>query len=474
MHFIIDEDINLIIGWSAKCGCSHIKKISWYLKTENMDHAIHLDEEHSDLPDDIKKYNVIIITRNPYERLVSGFLDKYRKNSDIRRDMWNNDNITFRDFVNELLNRNWNRIDYHHFVPQTEERFELEKIVQAKSIKIYDISKIDYEYIEQLYNKKIPNSLLNFRGGHHRIPKLEWVDTHVHDLEMDVYYDCNVHVKYFYDEDLKQKVYEFYENDFLFFKDLNYEREFDHFEIPESLIPKFERTIYEFKSMTVNEEFSSYCILIVPNTLNIYNFSKTIESIKGRQLCDIYILVDQLYYNKYLPFFTDTNVYLINTGRDIYNCNILEDSCVEKYLKMYKSRYETVILYNDLPIFVSDLSQKAFNPIGQFEKIDINNSKWYFKSELEKDIESFGYSDYYLLNYNGIVLKSNVFLEIFNTIKEISYLKKGKYPILELLIPTVLKNNKVDYDNIYSADETLWSIDHEKLNYEVLTKTYKY
>jgi hypothetical protein len=56
---------------------------------------------------------------------------------------------------NKSTNNDWITIDRHHFTPQLSEHFD-KKILLSKIIKFYDIANIDYEYIEQLYNKKIP------------------------------------------------------------------------------------------------------------------------------------------------------------------------------------------------------------------------------------------------------------------------------------------------------------------------------
>ena len=40
----------------------------------------------------------------------------------------------------------------------------------------------------------------------------------VYDLNIDEIMDCNIDIKYFYNEDIKNKIYKFYENDFILFK----------------------------------------------------------------------------------------------------------------------------------------------------------------------------------------------------------------------------------------------------------------
>ena len=40
MHFLVDTNKQIIFGWSAKCGCSHIKEIYWFLQTDNLNNLI--------------------------------------------------------------------------------------------------------------------------------------------------------------------------------------------------------------------------------------------------------------------------------------------------------------------------------------------------------------------------------------------------------------------------------------------------
>ena len=76
MHFLVDNNKKIIFGWSAKCGCSHLKLIYWFLQTG--DATINSKKLHTNdskpLPNDIQNYTTIIVTRNPYKRIVSGFL----------------------------------------------------------------------------------------------------------------------------------------------------------------------------------------------------------------------------------------------------------------------------------------------------------------------------------------------------------------------------------------------------------------
>jgi hypothetical protein len=218
MFFIVDNNIKIIFGWSAKCGCSHIKYIYWFLQTNNLKTIIHTKKEKDYLPSIIENYVTLIFCRNPYKRIVSGFLDKYKKNGE-HRDLWTQPTLTFAQFVDELIKNNWKIVDKHHFTPQTTEHFN-KKILLSKIIKFYDISNIDYAYIEQLYNKKIPEYVLKKPHGHERVKQIKTnihFDKYVYDLHIDDYIDYNIDIKYFYNEEIKEKIFKFYINDFNFF-----------------------------------------------------------------------------------------------------------------------------------------------------------------------------------------------------------------------------------------------------------------
>lgn len=169
----------------------------------------------------IYNYDVIIISRNPYDRLVSGYLDKYNTKGQFIHKLQNK-TITFRKFVNLLGNHKY--IDKHHFIKQTSEAFDT-SITQSKSIKCFDLNNIDYNYLETLYNKKIPEELLKYKGGHDRKKTDQRTFKNIYDLNMNDYYNYNVSYDQFYNEELKQKVYDFYKDDFEFFKNygLNYQ-----------------------------------------------------------------------------------------------------------------------------------------------------------------------------------------------------------------------------------------------------------
>jgi len=226
MRFLVDNSNKVIFGWSAKCGCSLVKRIFRYLygtitnDQEFIDvlntHAFNKDL--TILPDDIENYTTIIISRNPYKRLVSGFLDKYRIGGKLRH-LWKYNYITFAMFVDELIKNEWDMIEYHHFAPQTGEEFN-NIIFKSKCIKFYDIENIDYKFIEQLYNLAMPEHILQKKEGHERGEYNTTVNKHVYNSYMITYLNSNVDLKYFYNAELKQKIFNFYKNDFIFFKNV--------------------------------------------------------------------------------------------------------------------------------------------------------------------------------------------------------------------------------------------------------------
>jgi hypothetical protein len=218
MFFLVDNKNKVIFGWSPKCGCSRAKKIFGFLQNNTIinDGHTHTGNDSQPLPNDIENYITIIFSRNPYKKIISGFLDKYRKNGEFRH-LWKHNKITFYTFVDELIKNDRNMIEPHHFEPQTGGHYNT-NILRSKCLKIYDIEHIDYSFIENLYHKKIPYELLKFDlMGHERKKFNNTFEGPVYDLDMDEYYDYNVDIKYFYDEEIKNKVYNFYRNDFLFF-----------------------------------------------------------------------------------------------------------------------------------------------------------------------------------------------------------------------------------------------------------------
>ena len=223
MYFIKDYINKIIFEWSAKSGCSHVKKIYYYLSTNSIYGEIHTMRDCNNIGFIDKNYKIFIFIRNPYERIISGFLDEYKKNS-IFYDKWNKQiPLTFNNFVDELFKNNYKIIDKHHFTPQLSESWD-DKLINNKNLKVYDINNIDYTYIGKIYNKKIPKILLNFRGGKENIKELfdYGKNIKIYDLLQEEYDDKKPITENFYNEDIKNKIYTFYKKDFEYFNTIGF------------------------------------------------------------------------------------------------------------------------------------------------------------------------------------------------------------------------------------------------------------
>ena len=220
MYFLVDNDNKTIFGWSAKCGCSHIKKLYQFL-AKKKEQFIHKQEYYgSPFPESFEGYVIIIILRNPYERIVSGYLDKYSLGGHYY-DWWKTDTpLTYRNFVDEISKNTYKMIHRHHFTPQMSEdwgKFQKKLLNSGKPEKVlvYDLAKIDYSYIEGRYGVKIPDDVLNFRGDHINKRK-EIIDYPVYDLTQDDFADKKPLTACFYDEAIERKFHQFYKDDFAF------------------------------------------------------------------------------------------------------------------------------------------------------------------------------------------------------------------------------------------------------------------
>jgi hypothetical protein len=219
MRFLIDDENKVIFGWSAKCACSHVKKLFYFLNEEahSEERTLHRDYNVK-LPgdSDISDYVLIVFTRNPYQRLVSGFLEKYNPYGGTLNQRWGGGNLTFSLFVEELVAGKWDKVENHHFTPQTSEGFNFDKMKKSKELIVYDIKNIDYGRISQIYNKAIPQSIIDFRGEHSRKANGEKIETNVYDMELKDIFQNKVEYNCFYNDEIKGHVYQFYKRDFVF------------------------------------------------------------------------------------------------------------------------------------------------------------------------------------------------------------------------------------------------------------------
>jgi hypothetical protein len=211
MFYLVDHDRKIIMGWSAKCGCTHVKYLFRYLTTGQTDHTDIHAQRCEPLPRDIETYIVVMVMRNPFERLVSGFLDKYKKGGTLRH-KWPFPKLTFRNFVQHVVQRRFDIIDHDHFAPQTE-RFD-PNVFNAKACTIFDVARINYQYLETIFKRPLPPEVVAFKGDHTRTQQKPWKGGPVCDLDMDVYFHNKVDVNLFYNQTLTRQVQSVFKNDF--------------------------------------------------------------------------------------------------------------------------------------------------------------------------------------------------------------------------------------------------------------------
>lgn len=226
MHFLIDNQLKLIFGFSAKCGCSTVKKIFLENTTENSlklkytkVKTMHFKETYNKLPKDISGFKIIIFIRNPYERIISGMFNKYIKNRQFRNN-WKQgyENLTFTNFVNTMIKENLGKqIDRHHFTPQTTEKWE-NRLLKHNDLVVMDIKNIDYSMLNNVFKtdtiKKIQHNMTKLKSKNNI--------NNAWDIQIDELLKMSPDYKCLYNKELKEKVYNFYKKDFETFEKLGF------------------------------------------------------------------------------------------------------------------------------------------------------------------------------------------------------------------------------------------------------------
>lgn len=154
MYPFINKKKKIIFWWSAKSGCSTVKSIMFELIFPKINisklpasyfHKSIAKPKNKITLEEAKQYINILFIRDPYKRLVSGFIDKCIINKKNRFFKPKN----FIDAVDNISKLDPDK--NHHFCPQTSEHF----IKELKYDIIYDIERINYEQLSILCGKKI-------------------------------------------------------------------------------------------------------------------------------------------------------------------------------------------------------------------------------------------------------------------------------------------------------------------------------
>ena len=259
MPTAICREKKICLAWNAKCGCTHIKNIFFMLR-DNLDKPligqVHSYKEESNgwhFPENNSKYTLIVVMRNPYFRLISGFLDKYKLKGQFRH-KWPKDlPCTFSNFVDKLIEKRNDIVDFIHFFCQVDSPFAFQmpyvKLAEFKEVRVMDLNNLDYAYLERKFEAKIPDSgALEFRGLHtHTVSKrqeeqaillpIEFIPEDIYDTPIEDFHPHKWIIPYykFYNENIEKKVKKFFKTDFEFALNngFDYEKEFQESKLKE-------------------------------------------------------------------------------------------------------------------------------------------------------------------------------------------------------------------------------------------------
>ncbi len=167
MYFLVSHKYRYLMGWSAKCGCSSVKR--WYLDTHgikivSLDKPVYEaigygDTEYTHVdwksPEKYREYKKYVTVRNPFSRLVSGFIDKYVLNKQFPNYGWQ----TFNGFLDALeRDKYFNEVEKHHFCPQFSEAFTLFDKAGFTFDNVLQLENLEFDLHKISANRGIPIS----------------------------------------------------------------------------------------------------------------------------------------------------------------------------------------------------------------------------------------------------------------------------------------------------------------------------
>ena len=218
MYFLTNHKHKVIFGWSAKAGCTHVKHLFCHYSNIPIPKTktVHAVCGYHGLPKNYEQYTIVIFVRNPYKRLVSGFLNKPNLICITSQEK------TFERLTKMLLNNRWNKLDPcgkgHHFRPHLSEKY----VENMKVDYVFDIEHIDYETLNHLFSCALPENLKMFRGqvGHCTYYEEQTVSDAAMAWKIPYPNLSNPRPSYnmFYDEELKTRIRHIYRKDFAFFE----------------------------------------------------------------------------------------------------------------------------------------------------------------------------------------------------------------------------------------------------------------
>ena len=216
MYFLIDPIHKVIFGWSAKAGCTHVKYLFCHYGGITLfnSESVHSVCGYHGLPKNYRQFTIVIFVRNPYKRVVSGFLNKASlMNIPSQQN-------TFDRLTMMLSNDRWNDLDAggkgYQFRPYLSDKY----IPEMKIDYVFDVECINYNILDQLFGQVLPQELKTFREEHgHCTPSEQKIRVNVVPMWKIPHNKLpNPTPTYdkFYNDKLKQRVRIIYQKDFEF------------------------------------------------------------------------------------------------------------------------------------------------------------------------------------------------------------------------------------------------------------------
>lgn len=221
MYYLVSDQQQLIIGWSAKAACTtlkyyFLKKHNQPLNDINILHKLCWEKYRPELNELYTTYKKALFIRNPYTRVVSFFLDRYVPDG---ADLGAMGLYTFEMFVN-YIHSHGIVFDQHHLELQTEHMDRFDKL-SFKWDNIYRIESITKELLESLLQVPVDELFLgphlNIKHASHRAV---FACYNLSYSELMLLKENNVlpAYQYFFNADLKSKIRSIYKKDFEFFE----------------------------------------------------------------------------------------------------------------------------------------------------------------------------------------------------------------------------------------------------------------
>lgn len=223
---LLDRNNKVIIDWSPKAGCTIMVKMFFrnmglLEEALNYNSWIHeyrmhvFSKTHPITFDDLKnpEYYKIKFVRNPYHRVVSGYLHtmKYEvMHKPIKDALWRwNANISFKSFVKYLSKIDLHTCDPHYSLQKKFFEYELPGCFN-KIIKLENLN----EEIDTLNKTRGLTFDLSGLTSNHHLEKNHQLTQNVSTVKWNKFKDDIPWYTNFYDKSLAGKVYDLYKEDF--------------------------------------------------------------------------------------------------------------------------------------------------------------------------------------------------------------------------------------------------------------------